>query len=112
MDDENVAAMNGPEKGTDRNQIGDPTKIVDIYDETTPKFLRFHENLESVIEEAAVSFPAGMWNPYRDATVEEIETSLREDGIRPEYAAFAAREGFRRMDAQLKRQGSRGLKKG
>lgn len=112
MDDENVAARNDPEKGTDRNQIGDPTKIVDIYDESTPKFLRLHENLESVMEEVAVTFPAGMWNPYRDATVKEIESSLKEDGIKPEYAALAAREGFRRMDDQLKKRGSRGLKKG
>lgn len=53
------------------------------------------KSIDYAIRLASVTFPAGMYNPYKDATTWEISRWLYSRGLSLEAAIFASDEGYK-----------------
>lgn len=53
------------------------------------------KSIDCAIRLASVAFPAGMYNPYKDATTWEISLWLHSRGLSLEAAIFASDEGYK-----------------
>tara|TARA_Y100000310_G_scaffold69970_2_gene65494 strand:+ start:4072 stop:4329 length:258 start_codon:yes stop_codon:yes gene_type:complete len=53
------------------------------------------ESIEGAIRLASVAFLGGMYSPYRDDTVEEIQEFLYGRGLSKEASEYSANEGYK-----------------